>query len=247
MNVVASRADAGKGGVMTRSSRYRVNGISLAVSTRTSRRPLYPPVVLLAGTGSTAADWDTVAEALSRERNVHAVDLRGHGRSDWPGQYSIDLMAADVMALLPELSTTVDVIGHSLGGLVAARALSLDPLIGRRLVLEDVGLPHPRRAALLTRPDGELDFDWEVIEQVRPEIDRPAPHWRYTFTRITAPTLVIGGGSTSFVPQAHVAELADLLHEGRHVTIEAGHCVHAREADRFVHAVLTFLGDHSAA
>jgi pimeloyl-ACP methyl ester carboxylesterase len=95
-----------------------------------------------------------------------------------------------------------------------------------------------------TRPDDDLDFDWAVIEQVRPEIDLPAPHWRDTFKRIAAPTLVIGGGPTSFVPQAHVAELVDLLHDGHHLTIEAGHCIHATQGERFIHAVETFLGDH---
>lgn len=35
---------------------------------------------------------------------MHAVDLRGHGPSDWPGTYSIRLMTDDVVDLLPRLT-----------------------------------------------------------------------------------------------------------------------------------------------
>ena len=66
------------------------------------------PVVLLPGTGLTAGDWEPVAAELSRTRVVHAVDLRGHGASDWPGSYSIDLLAGDVARLLPQLGPRVE-------------------------------------------------------------------------------------------------------------------------------------------
>ncbi len=181
---------------MVATTRYLVNGISLAVSSRgpSSRGSAqhHLPVVLLPGTAATAADWDTVAADLSRDRMVHAVDLRGHGDSAWPGEYSIELMARDLVDLLPRLAAEVDVVGHSLGGLVACFSVSVDPGVVRRLVLEDVGVPHPRIPATPARPDGDLGFDWTVVEQIRPEIDTPAPHWRATLSRITTPTLVIG-------------------------------------------------------
>lgn len=227
--------------------RYRVNGISLAVRSRSPRISQRPPVVLLAGTGSTVEDWDSVADALARDREVHAVDLRGHGSSDWPGQYSIDVMAADLAALVPMLAPDVDLVGHSLGGLVAVRAVAFEPSIARRLVLEDVGVPHLRRPAMPPPPDGDVAFDWAVIEQVRPEIDAPARHWRDTFRRVCAPTLVIGGGSTSFVPQAHVAELAELLPDAHRLTIDAGHCIHATQCEQFVRAVRAFLDERTPA
>ena len=86
-------------------------------------------------------------------------------------------MADDVTELLPQLAGSVDVIGHSLGALVACQAIAGHPLGVRRLVLEDVGLPHPREPAVPARPPGELDFDWAMVEQVRPEIDNPDPAW----------------------------------------------------------------------
>jgi len=43
------------------------------------------PVVLLPGTGLTARSWDVVAGSLATTHPVVAVDLRGHGSSEWPG------------------------------------------------------------------------------------------------------------------------------------------------------------------
>jgi pimeloyl-ACP methyl ester carboxylesterase len=128
-----------------------------------------PPVVLLPATGETAENWDVVASSLQVSRTVHAVDLRGHGRSDWPGRYSIQAMAEDVTGLLRRLDDRpVDLVGHSLGGLVACAVASTHPELVRRLVLEDVGVPHPRVATPPARPPGDLPFDWAVVEQVRP-------------------------------------------------------------------------------
>jgi pimeloyl-ACP methyl ester carboxylesterase len=231
---------------MTELTRYQVNGISLAVSSRSPERQLRPPVVLLPGTGNTATDWDPVAVELSRDRAVHAVDLRGHGRSEWPGRYSVELMAADVAAVLPRIGPEVDIVGHSLGGLVACRALAIEPTRLRRLVLEDVGMPHPRAPAMPARPDGDLDFDWAVVEQIRREIDTPASHWPATLTRIAAPVLVIGGGSDSFVSQEHIAELVAQLGQGRRLTIDAGHNIHAVKPRAFVQAVRDFLDAEAA-
>lgn len=210
--------------------------IVLSVRTSPCASPMHPAVALLPGTGATARDWDTVAADLSRDRVVHAVDLRGHGASDWPGRYGITLMAEDIAVALPRLASCVDVVGHSLGGLVACIVAAGDGPV-RRLVLEDVGVPHPREPKAVPRPDGVLDFDWAVVEQVRPEIDDPDPTWPQTLARITAPTLVVSGGPSSFVPVEHTHELADLVGEGTWTSIDTGHLVHATEPRLFLDAV----------
>jgi pimeloyl-ACP methyl ester carboxylesterase len=202
------------------------------------------PVVLLPATGETAEDWDVVAASLQSSRTVHAVSLRGHGPSDWPGHYSIQAMADDVTGLLRQLDDRpVDLVGHSLGGLVACRIASANPELVRRLVLEDIGVPHPRPPTAPPRPPGALSFDWRVVEQVRPEIDDPDPRWADVVAGISAPTLVIAGGPSSPVPQEHVAELVDLLPDGRLVTVDAGHLVHATRPDDFSHHLMTFLDE----
>ena len=204
-------------------------------------------LVLLPGTGLTALSWDAVASALATTRRVVAVDLRGHGASEWPGAYSIAAMADDVAALLDRLDEErlgeerVDLVGHSLGGLVALRAAAAHPDRVRRLVLEDVGMPHPRRPSAPARPEGELDFDWRVVEQVRPEIDEPDPSWPSVVAGVTARTLVVAGGPSSFVPAEHVAELVAALPDGRAVTLDTGHEVHDADPVGFVRVVRAFL------
>ncbi|MEV1287655.1 alpha/beta hydrolase [Micromonospora sp. NPDC049679] len=202
------------------------------------------PTVLLHATGKTARDWDVIASGLCAERTVYAVDLRGHGASDWPGTYSVNLFAQDVIGILDQLGTgAVDLVGHSLGGLVACVVASERQRHIRKLVLEDIAFPHPRPPGLPDRPAGDLPFDWRVVEQVRPEIDDPDPGWADIVARITAPTLIIGGGATSPVPQEHIAELADRLSDARLTTIAAGHLVHETIPDDYLTTVIAFLAE----
>lgn len=202
------------------------------------------PSVLLHATGKTGRDWDVIASGLSAERTVYAVDLRGHGASDWPGTYSLNLFAQDVIGILDQLDTgAVDLVGHSLGGLVACAVAAERQRHIRKLVLEDIGFPHPRPPGLPERPAGDLPFDWHMVEQVRPEIDDPAPGWADIVARITAPTLLIGGGAASPVPQQHVAELADRLTDAKLTTIEAGHLVHETVPDQYLSTLIAFLAE----
>jgi len=223
-------------------TRVAVDGVTLVVKTWQAERDLHAPVVLLPATAETADDWDVVASALVPTRTVHAVNLRGHGLSDWPGTYSIQLFANDVTALLPRLTDRpVDLVAHSLGGLVACAVAAARPELVHRLVLEDVGLLRPRPPALPPKPDGILSFDWRMVEQVRPEIDNPDPQWAHTVAAISVPTLVIAGGPGSPVPQEQVADLAAALLDARMITIDAGHLVHATEPESFTDALRAFL------
>ena len=214
------------------------NGIRLAVRVSGSG----PPLVLLHALGETSEDWDVVLPAFARSFRVYAVDLRGHGASDRPGAYSLELMRDDVLALLDALEhPVVDVVGHSLGGFVAHLVAQHSPARVSRLVLEDVTAPLPRDVAPPERPDGELNFDWDMVLAVRREIDAPDPAWLEGLSRITADTLVVYGGAPSPMPRDRVEELVRRVPRARMVAIEAGHLVHATEPDDFTDAVLGFL------
>jgi len=221
-----------------------VGGVTLAVQAWLDQESTdCPPVVFLPATAETAEDWAVVASALCSSRTVYAVNLRGHGSSDWPGTYSIQLMADDVTGLLNGGlgRAPVDLVGHSLGGLVACQVAATRPELVRRLVLEDVGLLPPRPANPPPKPTGVLAFDWRVVEQVRPEIDNFDPGWADVVASITAPTLVVAGGPRSPIPQEQIADLVRLLPDGRMVTVDAGHLVHATEPDAFIHQLVSFL------
>jgi pimeloyl-ACP methyl ester carboxylesterase len=138
-------------------------------------------------------------------------------------------------------ASEVDLVGHSLGGLVACQVAASGRAPVRRLVLEDTGMPHPRPPQTPARPAGPLSFDWAVVEQVRPEIDEPDSRWPQVMAAIAVPTLAIGGGASSFVPQEHVEELAKTVAHGTRVTIDGGHLVHATKPDAFLATLTAFL------
>lgn len=78
-----------------------------------------PPVLLLHGLGGTVADWNRFAARLTGHRVV-AVDLRGHGGTG-DGPWSWDAVLDDIEAVIAHLGLPAPaVVGHSLGGWVAA-------------------------------------------------------------------------------------------------------------------------------
>ncbi|MGW3498055.1 alpha/beta fold hydrolase [Streptomyces sp. NPDC001020] len=208
--------------------------------------PDAPPLILLHALGEDATDWEAVAPTLARSRRVYALDLRGHGRSDWPGDYSLELMQADVLRFLDALRLgPVDLIGHSMGGIVAYLIAEAHPQRVSRLVLEDVPVPRPREPSTPARPDGTLTFDWEMVLAIRRQVDQPDSRWLERLDRITAQTLVLAGGPHSHVPQDGVAELARRIPGGRVVTIPVGHLIHHAAPEAFTEAVSAFLEENS--
>jgi pimeloyl-ACP methyl ester carboxylesterase len=213
------------------------------------------PVLLLHCRGADGADWTKIAGRLAsgpRPRRVYALDLRGHGRSDWPGTrqgagadtYAHATMCDDVHGFLIALGVDrADVVGHSLGGAVAYLLAQRHPGLVRRLVLEDVPAPFPLDPPrpVAERPDGPLPFDWAMVLATDAQRNAPDPDWWDGMTRITAPTLLVGGGPSSFIPQDQIAVLARLIPDARTVTVDAGHLVHATRPAEFLAAVQPFL------
>ena len=198
-----------------------------------------PAMVLLHALGEQASDWDELVPVFARSFRVVAVDLRGHGSSDWPGAYSSELMRDDVLALLDVLGLDrVVLVGHSLGGLVGYLVAAAAPARVHRLVVEDVVPPYARPRPVPDRPDGPLPFDWAVVPAFRAEADDPAMRWWPLLADITAPTLLVGGGPESPVPQDLIADVAERIPDCTLVTIPAGHYVHRSRPDDFADAVL---------
>jgi pimeloyl-ACP methyl ester carboxylesterase len=99
-----------------------------------------PIAVLLHGNGGHAHWWDSLLPALVPGHQVIAPDLRGHGKSEWPEPpcYRLDDFAADLMGLLVHLAPEpVVLVGHSMGGRVAAWCAAHYPERFRRLALLD--------------------------------------------------------------------------------------------------------------
>ena len=190
----------------------RVAAGDLQLSCRVSGDPDASPLVLLHALGEDSRDWGGVAGELGRHRRLYALDLRGHGASDWPGEYSYPLMRDDVLAALDSQGLeAVDLLGHSMGALVACLVAQAQPSRVRMLVLEDAAPMPPRARDAPARPDQELPFDWAVVPALYGAMAAPDPAWTEQLNAVTARTLVIGGGPDSHVDQGQLAAAADRI------------------------------------
>lgn len=84
-----------------------------------------PALVCVHGFGGAKEDFADHVEALAARATVVTVDLRGHGASAGPAEpaaYSLDRLAADVLAVADALDLArFRLLGHSMGGMVVRR------------------------------------------------------------------------------------------------------------------------------
>lgn len=129
-----------------------------------------PEVVLLHGGAQNAHTWDTVALAL--DRPLVAIDLPGHGHSDWRGDgaYHPQEMAGDVAHVMAELAPRARLLtGMSLGGLTAAVVAAAEPERADRLAIVDVtpGVDKDKAKDIIdfvSGPEVFASFD-EILER----------------------------------------------------------------------------------
>jgi pimeloyl-ACP methyl ester carboxylesterase len=95
------------------------------------------PVVFLHHFTAVLDDWDpAVVDGIASERRVILVNLRGVGGSSGTTPDSVEAMADDAVAFLAALGlSTVDLLGFSLGGMVAQVIVQRRPDLVRRVIL----------------------------------------------------------------------------------------------------------------
>jgi esterase len=99
-------------------------------------------IVFLHGGGLNAHTWDVICLALRPRFRCYALDLRGHGDSEWSPnlRYGLDEYARDLAAFIEERSLEhVVLVGSSLGGLVSLRYASDHAFKLALLVIVDIG------------------------------------------------------------------------------------------------------------
>jgi TonB family protein len=95
------------------------------------------PVVLLHGSFMTiTGNWQETIAALSKTRQVIAVEMQGHGRTaDTKRDFSYDNLSDDISALLDYLKIgKADIVGYSMGGGVALNMAIRHPEHVRKVV-----------------------------------------------------------------------------------------------------------------
>lgn len=128
-----------------------------------------------------------------------------------------------------------------MGGVVAYLVAMRRPGRVGRLVVEDVPPPFPREGAIPDRPARSLDFDWAVVPAIIAQVNAGDQAAWDGLGAIIAPTLLIGGGPQSHIPQDKLEEVAALIPCCDLVTIPAGHPVHEARPTEFAGAVLGWL------
>jgi len=117
-----------------------------------------PAIVCVHGLTANHTCWASVADLLSPAYRLIAYDLRGRGESDKPEKgYSLALHNEDLEGLLDHFGLKKAVlVGHSLGAHIALRFAAT----------------HPERVSKLVLVDGGIDVRAEVLDSLRPAIDR---------------------------------------------------------------------------
>ena len=119
-------------------------------------------LLLLHGFGNEAHIWDDFAPSLASYYRVLALDLRGHGDSDWhpDSAYDYDDHVADLEAVTTELGIErVVLIGHSLGGRISMLYSGRHPERIAGLVIVDSAPELDRRGAVRISLDVARDRD----------------------------------------------------------------------------------------
>jgi pimeloyl-ACP methyl ester carboxylesterase len=100
-----------------------------------------PTIVLLHGAGSSLQHWLPTARLLARDHRVVLVELPGQGVNPMPEPLTLDGAAAALdAALVAEAKEPVVLVGHGVGGLVAAAEALDHPEHVRALVLVEAAL-----------------------------------------------------------------------------------------------------------
>lgn len=120
-----------------------------------------PRLVLVHGTAQNAHTWDTVALALGMP--LLAIDLPGHGHSDWrqDATYTPQTLANDLAPVVAQHAPdAVAIVGMSLGGLTCLALAHGNPSLVRHLVMVDItpGVTSKKAKAVLDFINGPQSF-----------------------------------------------------------------------------------------
>jgi pimeloyl-ACP methyl ester carboxylesterase len=150
-----------------------------------------PPLVLVHGTTADHVRWGPVLPAFQEHFMVCAIDRRGRGGSGDSDTYAIEREFDDVAAVVDSFDETVNLLGHSYGGVCALEASLLTKNLRRLVLYEPPAVPagvYPpgfveRLESLIDRGKREealVAFMTEVVKLPKSELElmRGLPAWQ---------------------------------------------------------------------
>jgi pimeloyl-ACP methyl ester carboxylesterase len=218
-----------------------------------------PPVVLVHGLAASGWWWQRNLAALSAWHRVLVVDLAGFGASRRQ-PFHLEAAAARLGRWLEAVGAApAAVVGHSLGGYVAADLASERPDLVDRLVLVDAAalpLEGPVHGHVRNLLRGGGRSERALVRIAIVDIARAGPIVIVRAARqllgsdlsprlaaIRAPTLVVWGEDDALIPPSQGRRLAGAIPGARFVSIPgAGHAPMWERPDLFDSLLLDFLG-----
>jgi pimeloyl-ACP methyl ester carboxylesterase len=227
-------------------------------------------LVLIHGSGCSADSWRYQVDGLSREYEVVAVDLPGHGASAPSGDPSIERYADAVRGVLQKIGKRrVFLAGHSLGGAVALQ-VALDHgerlkgliLVATAAYLEALALTPDillwAVAALPHKFKGMFFSDLvtgEALAIARDDVRRCSLEavlgdfaasrkfdFRNRLGRLNLPTLILCGGDDLITPVRYAERLHKEIPRSTFVRVEkAGHMLPLESPARVNAAIRQFI------
>lgn len=215
-------------------------------------------LLFLHGFGGEARQWRYQLREFSINNRVIALDLRGHGLSDRPGNgYSMARIVDDVIGSLDVLGVAgkITVVGHSFGGAVATEmAVRYAEKVDHLILISSAGEFHLNpayRTALSLPPQilrwvGRFTRNWlgappDILRSWYRDNLRPWVGWKL-FEQLSVPTLVIRGHMDVVFDKEYFDGVAQRIPESDEVNVGySGHMVMIerrdavnREIDRFI-------------
>lgn len=97
------------------------------------------PLLILHGFFASSRNWRRIAQQLSSEFHVYALDMRNHGDSPHHVLMDYPAMAADVLRFMDAHAlTTAHIMGHSMGGKIAMWLALNHPDRMNKLIVVDI-------------------------------------------------------------------------------------------------------------
>jgi pimeloyl-ACP methyl ester carboxylesterase len=104
------------------------------------------PLVLIHGLGGSCRWWERNTDALAKHFQVHVIDLMGCGKSATQGKFVLQEAAQHVKHWMEtHRIRRAHVVGHSMGGFVAAELAADYPDMVEKLVLVDAAIVPPEQ------------------------------------------------------------------------------------------------------
>ncbi len=197
------------------------------------------PLILLHGAVGATEMFTDIMPALSKNRQVIAVDLQAHGRTaDIDRPLSIEAMADDIAALAKHLGIArANVMGYSLGGGVALHTAIRHPDLVKKLVVVSAACKRDgwypeilagmsQMGAAAAEPMKQTPMyqvyariapkqeDWPVLLTKLGDLLRKDYDWSKELAAIKAPTLLAFGDADA-VRTAHAVEFFQLMGGGK--------------------------------